>query len=210
MSSTGGRQLRQLVWRSWRIQSLVAAASTVLPFLSVSVGCAPCARSKAMIRPCSSLAAGRAGIAATRVLDGEVQRGGAGLVHEPRIGSVVDEGLDGLRGTSANGAMERRRAVVVEGVGVRPRVDQKGHHVMLCHGIPVRGAGTAIGGVVERFRSPSVPSSHRGAVGDERLRELWLERGGGDVQGRVAGVDVVPNGGQEVGAGIAAGRADPN
>ena len=39
-----------------RIQSLVAAAATVLPFASASVGLAPRPRSKTMIRPCSSLA----------------------------------------------------------------------------------------------------------------------------------------------------------
>jgi hypothetical protein len=69
-------------------------------------------------------------------------------------------------------------------------------------------AGTPVGGVVERFSSPSVASADAGTSHDERPGDLSLMRGGGDMQRRVTGVDVVTDRNQEVRLGILAGRPD--
>jgi len=62
---------------------------------------------------------------------------------------------------------------------------------------------------VQRFGSPPVAGANRGALCDERLGESPVIGGGGDVQGRVAGVHVVTNRDKEVGAGILAARSGP-
>jgi hypothetical protein len=62
---------------------------------------------------------------------------------------------------------------------------------------------------VERFGSPSVAGANRSALCDERLGESTVMGGGGDMQSRVACVDVVTNRDKEVGAGILAGRSGP-
>jgi hypothetical protein len=62
---------------------------------------------------------------------------------------------------------------------------------------------------VERFGSPSVAGANRGALCDERLGESWVMGCSGDMQCRVARVNVVTNGHKEEGAGIAAARPDP-
>ena len=52
----GSSEIVQRVPSRSRIQSLVAAAATVLPWASASVGLAPWPRSTTIIRPCSSFA----------------------------------------------------------------------------------------------------------------------------------------------------------
>src|SRR5947209_897568 len=106
--------------------------------------------------------------------------------------------------------MQRRYTTLVERVRIRAGFDQIGDHVTLCQRIPVLRAGTSIGGVVERLSSPSVTSSHIGALSDEQLGGISLMRGCGDMQGRVAGVNVVTDRNKEVPVGTLAARPNAN
>ena len=94
--------------------------------------------------------------------------------------------------------------------GIGTCFDEIGDHLALCIRIPPVAPGTPVGGVVERFGSPSVASANVGALADERLGEFSLMRGGSDVQRRVAGVDVVTDRSKEVRLGILAARSDTN
>jgi hypothetical protein len=62
---------------------------------------------------------------------------------------------------------------------------------------------------VERFGSSSVAGANRSALCDERLGESTVMGGGGDMQGRIARIDVVTNRNKKVGTRILAGRSDP-
>ena len=106
--------------------------------------------------------------------------------------------------------MQRSHATFVQGVRIRACFDEISNDVTLCHRIPVLPAGTPVGGVVERFSSPSVTSANVGASCDERIGEFSLMRGGGDMQRRVSAVNVVADRSKEVRLGILAARTDMN
>ena len=105
--------------------------------------------------------------------------------------------------------MQRRYTALAGRVRVGARGDEVKDHLALRIRIRVARACAPICGVVERFGSPPVAGANRSALGDERLGEPTVMGGGGDMQGRVARVDVVTNRDKEVGAGILAGRPGP-
>ena len=74
----------------------------------------------------------------------------------------------------------------------------------------IHSVGTPVGGVVDRFGSPSVTSAYIGAFRDERLCKFSLIRGGSDMQGRVTAVDVVTDRSKEIRVSILAARPDTN
>ena len=102
--------------------------------------------------------------------------------------------------------MQRSHATFVQRVRIRACFDEISNYLTLFHRIPVLRAGTPVGGVMERFSSPSVPSANVGASRDERLGESSLMRGGSDVQRRVAGVYVMTDRSKEVRLRILAAR----
>src|SRR3954471_11705634 len=106
--------------------------------------------------------------------------------------------------------MQRRHTALIEGVRIRACLDELRDHVTLCHRIPVRRAGTPVGGVVERFSSPAVTSANIAASRNKRLGDFSLMRGGSDMQRRVTAVHVMTDRGKEVGLGILAARPDTN
>ena len=101
-------------------------------------------------------------------------------------------------------------ATVVARVGIAAGADQILDHRALRDRIPVLRIGASVGGVVERFGAPAVPSTGSGSVRDEGLGELTLIRGGRDMQSSVAGVHVMVNRGKEVLVGCLAARAGAN
>jgi hypothetical protein len=105
--------------------------------------------------------------------------------------------------------MQRRYAALVDRVRVGASSNEVNDHLALRIRIHIVRARPSIRGVVERFGSPPVPGANRGALPDERLGKPTVMRGGGDMQGRVARVDLVTNRDQEVGTGILAGRPSP-
>lgn len=106
--------------------------------------------------------------------------------------------------------MQRRHTTLVEGIRIRACFDEVGDYVTLCRRIPVLGAGTSVGRVVEGFSAPPVTRAHVGAFFDEQLGDTSLVRGGSDVQRRVAGVDVVMDRDKKVSVGIVATRPTAN
>ena len=147
----------------------------------------------------------RAGIARARGLNGEVQRGRTTLVLEERIGTVADECLDGLSGASPNGSMDGSNATVVECVGIGAVLDEIDDDLPLSTGIPA-----PVGGVVQRFGSPSVPRTNSRAACDEHLNDFWLMRGRCDVECRVTSIDVMANRHEEVSVWASAAGTDLN
>jgi len=105
--------------------------------------------------------------------------------------------------------MQRRHTALVDRVRVGASSDEVRDHLALRIRIQVGSARASIRGVVERLGSPSVARPNRGALCDERLSESTVMGGGGDMQCRVARVDVVTNRDKEVGVGILAGCSDP-
>jgi hypothetical protein len=105
--------------------------------------------------------------------------------------------------------MQRRDTALVDRVGVGASIDEVTDDLALRIRSQEVRARASICGVVERFGSPSVAGANRGAFSDERLGESSVMGGGGDMQCRIARVDVVTNRDKEVGAGILAARSDP-
>jgi hypothetical protein len=87
--------------------------------------------------------------------------------------------------------MQRSDTTVVQRVRIRADIDEEGDDLTLCITVPRLRARTPVGGVVQRFGSPSVRCSNVGTSRDERFGEFTLIRGSRHVQRRVAGVDVV-------------------
>src|SRR5260370_37258625 len=102
-----------------------------------------------------------------------MQWGRTALVHQSRVGAIVDEGADGIRATRANGSMQRGDPAVVHGVRIRAGSDEVNDHLALRVPIPTGRTRTPsrtrppICGVVERFGSPSVTSPNVRAVRDD-------------------------------------------
>jgi hypothetical protein len=103
----------------------------------------------------------------------------------------------------------RCSGALVDRVRVGASSDEVRDHLALRIRIQEVRARASICGVVERFGSSSVAGANRSALCDERLGESTVMGGGGDMQGRVARIDVVTNRNKKVRARILAGRSDP-
>src|SRR5262249_43692665 len=106
----------------------------------------------------------------------------------------------------AHGAMQRRHAAVVDGIRVSAGRDQAGDRRGLCVRIPCARARAAVGGVMKRLGAAAIAGTHIGARGDEFLCGLLPVAGGGDMQRRVAAIQVVPDLVEEVRLCTPAGR----
>src|SRR5947208_545991 len=85
-----------------------------------------------------------------------MEGGRTALVHQQRIGTLVDEGTDRARAPTPYGSMKRGYTALVDSVGVRTGIDEICDHLTLLTRIPVTRTRASICSVVQRFGSPSV------------------------------------------------------
>ena len=145
---------------------------------------------------------------ASGVLNGEVERRGAAAVPEPGIGAVRQQRVDGGRATRANRPMQGCHSALVCRVRIGTRSNQELDRGGLSLRVPVRRSRYAGGRIVQRLRPSPIPRCGIRAVRDEIVRDVRPVGCGGDVQRRVACVDIVPDLGEEVRSRCPAAGAD--
>jgi len=104
--------------------------------------------------------------------------------------------------------MQWRYTALVERVRVCASIDEAGDDLALCRRLPIVRARASIGSVVKGFGAPAVAGANHGAFFDQCLGELPVMCGRGDMEGGVAGVNVMTYRDEEVGARILAARSD--
>ncbi len=150
----------------------------------------------------------RARVALARVLDGQVQGGGATLVHQPRISTVRNEGRDRVGTAAPDGSVQRCDAALVHDVGTCTCLDEVSDYLALSASALVARSRTPVRGVVQRFGTPSIASTDICASRYKRIGEFGLMRGGSNMQCCVTRIHVVMNFNEEVRVGVMAARSD--
>lgn len=128
--------------------------------------------------------------AASGVLNGEMQCGGAGIVFECGVRTRFDETRRCCRTAGSHRAMEGGGTVFIDqpkvGTGRHQRLQRRD----LARRVPGPVADIAIGGVVQGRRSPVWAAAvGRCAGGEQLLHNLFPMPGGGEMQRRVSTVN---------------------
>ena len=135
----------------------------------------------------------RAAAAAAGRAEGECARCRTVPVRPFRVGAAREQGGHRARAPGANGPVQRGDPALVGGVRVGARLQEDDDRLGLGRGVPARRPRDPVGGVVQRGGAAPVarPDVRTGA--DQGPGHPGFVGRRGDVQRRVADVDVVPD-----------------